>query len=597
MAIVTFPIELGGSGLVVSDDTDPTTGLRNGGYLTRFVPALQQTVAVAGFVVGQANAAASSASSASGFATAASGSASSAAASAALAATLYDQFDDRLLGPKAANPTVDNDGNALLVGAMYFNTTAMETRVWNGTAWQSAATVGGTVNSLTVTGALEYQGTLTGGTGVINIGGGQLYKDDDGNFGINTVQMDGSKLRIFGDVEDTLINLRQGDNGQEIRVISRASGMWINAANGNESIIFSRGALIRNFTIDASGNARLGNGATSGWGGNWRGLTIDFYGDVSSAQGDASINLSSNCYNNNTTWLYRETGVPATLFTGSTSGFSWSMAAPGTAGNPITFINAAQLTLGRYFKASNTGNYFQGPVASTHEFVSDSAAITLGVANTNTGGAVQNVRSDLVSGAAGLHFLGVVNGVSQFIVETNGDVKNTTNTYGAISDPKVKDIIGSKSSTWEKTKQYNWIEYYLKSDTSHTFKMLGLNADEALLVSPGVVDETPDLVEVHKIRQVPVSVVRVDENDNPVVDEETGEVVYDEVMVDEPYTEWEPSGEFTKSVKYSVVSMQYHRTTQECQTRIESLEEAKAQTDDIIQQIMARVASLESASA
>ena len=47
--------------------------------------------------------------------------ASAAAASAAAAALTYDSFDDRYLGAKASAPTLDNDGNALVSGAMYFN--------------------------------------------------------------------------------------------------------------------------------------------------------------------------------------------------------------------------------------------------------------------------------------------------------------------------------------------------------------------------------------------------------------------------------------------------------------------------------------------
>lgn len=61
-----------------------------------------------------------------------------AAASAAAAAASYDSFDDRWLGPKAADPALDNDGAALLVGAAYFNTTTNELRVYTGTIWQVA---------------------------------------------------------------------------------------------------------------------------------------------------------------------------------------------------------------------------------------------------------------------------------------------------------------------------------------------------------------------------------------------------------------------------------------------------------------------------
>jgi hypothetical protein len=62
------------------------------------------------------------------------------AAEAARDATLaaYDSFDDRYLGAKASNPTVDNDGNALLAGALYYNTTVPEMRLYTGSAWVAA---------------------------------------------------------------------------------------------------------------------------------------------------------------------------------------------------------------------------------------------------------------------------------------------------------------------------------------------------------------------------------------------------------------------------------------------------------------------------
>lgn len=51
MASVNFPPDVGGSGLTVTDDANPTTGLANGGHRARFVPALAQVVAVARYVV------------------------------------------------------------------------------------------------------------------------------------------------------------------------------------------------------------------------------------------------------------------------------------------------------------------------------------------------------------------------------------------------------------------------------------------------------------------------------------------------------------------------------------------------------------------
>ena len=62
-------------------------------------------------------------------------SAASAATSASSAATSYDEFDDRYLGAKSTPPTLDNDGNALITGALYWNTVDNQMYVWSGTAW------------------------------------------------------------------------------------------------------------------------------------------------------------------------------------------------------------------------------------------------------------------------------------------------------------------------------------------------------------------------------------------------------------------------------------------------------------------------------
>ncbi len=54
MSSVTFSTSVGGDGSTVTDDNDATTGLKEGGWKTRFVPALTQEVAVADFVVNAA---------------------------------------------------------------------------------------------------------------------------------------------------------------------------------------------------------------------------------------------------------------------------------------------------------------------------------------------------------------------------------------------------------------------------------------------------------------------------------------------------------------------------------------------------------------
>jgi hypothetical protein len=107
-----------------------------------------------------ASAAATSETNAGNSASAASSSASAASASASSAAASYDSFDDRYLGPKASAPSVDNDGNTLLTGALYWNTTSSNLFVWTGSTWTSAAFTAGSFATLTGTETLTNK-TLT----------------------------------------------------------------------------------------------------------------------------------------------------------------------------------------------------------------------------------------------------------------------------------------------------------------------------------------------------------------------------------------------------------------------------------------------------
>jgi hypothetical protein len=107
-----------------------------------------------------ASAAATSATNASNSASAASTSESNASASASAAAASYDSFDDRYLGSKTSAPSVDNDGNSLLTGALYWNSTSSNLWVWNGSAWTQATLTAGSFVTLTGTETLTNK-TLT----------------------------------------------------------------------------------------------------------------------------------------------------------------------------------------------------------------------------------------------------------------------------------------------------------------------------------------------------------------------------------------------------------------------------------------------------
>jgi hypothetical protein len=123
----------------------------------------------------------SSAAASSGSATNAATHASNAATSEANAAASYDQFDDRFLGPKSSDPTVDNDGGTLITGAIYWSTSASTMKAYNGSAWASMAPS-----------AVDQA--------LINIVGGELvYTEDLGSITEAVTTGSGNSIDIVGE--------------------------------------------------------------------------------------------------------------------------------------------------------------------------------------------------------------------------------------------------------------------------------------------------------------------------------------------------------------------------------------------------------------
>ena len=140
-----------------------------------------------------AQAAATSATSAATSATSAANSATAAATSASSAATTYDQFDDRYLGSKTSAPSVDNDGNALLTGALYFNSVTGEMSVWTGSAWTA-------INSASAYSAPTLGSTLiVSGTTITTLEGfTKLVSATYASLDANSKEIDNTLMGIMG---------------------------------------------------------------------------------------------------------------------------------------------------------------------------------------------------------------------------------------------------------------------------------------------------------------------------------------------------------------------------------------------------------------
>jgi hypothetical protein len=149
--------------------------------------------------------AATSASSASTSASNASTSATSAASSATSAAASYDAFDDRYLGSKSSAPTLDNDNNALLTGALYWNSTSNIMYVYTGSSWVAAGSaVNGTSERTVYTatgGQTTFSATYDAGYVDVYLNGVKLVAGSDftATDGLNVVLASGA---VSGDIVD-----------------------------------------------------------------------------------------------------------------------------------------------------------------------------------------------------------------------------------------------------------------------------------------------------------------------------------------------------------------------------------------------------------
>lgn len=226
--------------------------------------------------------AAASAASAAASEASATGSEAASAASAAAAATSLDDFQDIYLGAKVAEPTVDNDGDPLVSGALFFDTLKRGMRVYDGTSWVSASTTGGASLTNFAFTATDGQTVFTG----LDDNATQL------SYTVNSilVTLNGVSLKAGIDYTATdassVVLTAGATTGDDLRVVafkSFSSDDLISASVGGTftaPVTFSAGVTATSFVGDGSQltNVASGAGYFQGENGNT--------GDLNNGKGD-----------------------------------------------------------------------------------------------------------------------------------------------------------------------------------------------------------------------------------------------------------------------------------------------------------------------
>jgi hypothetical protein len=188
----------------------------------------------------------------------------------AAAEAVYDQFDDRYLGAKASDPSVDNDGNALITGALYFDTTNNVTKVFNGTDWQAASS---SIEGIKA----DFQYTATASQTIFS--GSGLVIDQAGlvNVFLNGVRLADSDYTVnVGGNSVTLASGASAGDIVELEVFGNfagQSGAAVSITGGSitgltnfESAGIDDNATSTAMTLDSSGSVGIGTSTPASYG-------------------------------------------------------------------------------------------------------------------------------------------------------------------------------------------------------------------------------------------------------------------------------------------------------------------------------------------
>jgi hypothetical protein len=298
--------------------------------------------------------AASSASAASGSATSAASSATAAQNAQTAAELALDNFTDIYLGDFSSAPTVDNDGDPLAVGMMYYDTSTNQLKIYSSSGWQNAgSSVNGTSGRYTYT----ISGTPSSVTGI----------DDNGN----TLAYDAGYIDVYlngvKQINGTDVTVTTGDTVTFASALANADIVDI-VTFGTFNVATIDGSAITTGTISSNRlptvpTTKGGTGLTS-IGSAGQALKVNS-GGTALEFGDVSISLSytkgTNTGDNSTTAFTINSGRSVNDVLVLVNGFLLTPTTDYTiSGTTLTFVTApassAEIVV-RYLPLNNSGVY------------------------------------------------------------------------------------------------------------------------------------------------------------------------------------------------------------------------------------------------
>jgi hypothetical protein len=433
------------------------------------------------------------------------------------------------------------------------------------------ATFGGATYNSDFVGTGRFTGDLYAETGIFSLGlftsdetkslvpGGvssltTLYVSGDLIVDTNTLYVDSTNNRVGIGTTSPSNKLTISNNGNAAVAFrindtnANASFLSFNASNTDAALIAGGTSAIpfdiytggvARLTVSSGGNVGIGVNPTA-WDTTY--FRVQELGNSNSrafvyGRTDTSIEagIGTNAYYSNAGWKYINTGAASTILFGGNE-MLFRIADSGTAGNSLTWNTTMKLTGGKFAFGDSTDWRFN--------VESSAGGYLLNSHNTRNQSGDVNALFQLGNNAnnTSSYFLvcSMPNGDKMYILG-NGNVQNINNSYGALSDIKLKENIVDATPKLKNLLKVKIRNYNLIGEQT---KQIGVIAQELEEVFPSMVEEVEDFKDVEII----------DEDGNITKQRES-------------------LGTTTKSVKYSVFVPMLIKAIQEQQAQIEDLKE------------------------